>query len=127
MPNQPAIKKHPFDLEGIKLLIGSGSIAATIAFWSLFANVDRVAKQADLAAAATAPSVAYSIALPPLPTLISLNLPTGPEPTGPAATPVSTEGLRTVSQPQPTSRRSNGPVVVQGNRSSGPATSSGSS
>lgn len=103
-------------LEGIKLLMSTAAMAATIGLWSVFANRDHVADLTAQPSAAEQAPVANEIMLdlPPVPTLVPFTAGQTPVPTSqPSA--LTTEGLRSVSAPAQTSANPAAPRVVQGN------------
>jgi hypothetical protein len=88
-------------LEGLKLLMGTGAMAATIGLWSLFANRDFITQltQAEISMP-TQSSSDVMLDLPPIPTLVPF--PSGSTVSGsPTAVPtaVNSQNLRSVSAP----------------------------
>jgi hypothetical protein len=88
-------------LEGLKILMGTGAMAATIGLWSLFANRDFVNQliQQDLNVPAQSSSEIL-LDLPPIPTLVPFS--NGSTAFGLSSTmhtTVDTQDLRSVSAP----------------------------
>jgi hypothetical protein len=124
LPNNLFLRKHMISnpksrrsagLEGLKILMGTGAMAATIGLWSLFANRDFISQltQPDTSVS-TQSSNDVMLDLPPIPTLVQFAsgsavsaLPT----TEPAA--VNSQDLRSVSAP---SQASGGSGTVPGPR-----------
>jgi len=110
--------RRSIGLEGIKLLMGTGAMAATIGLWSVFANRDHLTTIATEEFSGDIVPVAGEIILdlPPVPSLVPFNSGQLPSPTSqPSA--LTTEGLRTVSAPAQTIANPIAPRVVQGNSS----------
>jgi len=102
-------------LEGLKILMGTGAMAATIGLWSLFANRDFISQltQPD-ASVPTQPSSVVMLDLPPIPTLVPFA--SGSAISGsPTAEPTvaNSQDLRSVSAP---SQPSGGGGTVPGPR-----------
>lgn len=106
-------------LEGIKLLVGTGAMAATIGLWSVFANRDHIVDlttQPDPGEVAPAGEIILNLA--PLPTLVPFTGGQTPDPTSqPSA--LTVEGLRSVSAPVQTSANPAAPRVVRGSGNGG--------
>jgi hypothetical protein len=111
----PQKPRRSLGLEGIKLLLGSGAMAATIGLWSVFANRDYLTELASQPIPSEVAPVASEIMLelPPVPTLVPfVSGSTTPIPTSqPSA--LTTEGLRSVSAPVQPSINPSAPRVVQ--------------
>ena len=106
--------RRSLGLEGIKLLMGTGAMAATIGLWSVFANRDRLIEiSTQLAADPSAVTSEIKMNLPPIPTLVPFEGIT-PIPTSPPSA-LTVEGLRSVSAPSaPVANNPTAPRVVQG-------------
>lgn len=112
--------RRSMGLEGIKLLMGTGAMAAAIGLWSVFANRDHMIDLANQTAVGQTELAAIEIilCLPPVPTLVPFNAGQGPMPTSqPSA--LSLESLRSVSAPAQTSSNPAAPRVVPGGGNSG--------
>lgn len=106
--------RRSLGLEGIKLLLGSGAMAAMIGLWSVFANRDHLTELASQPIPSEVTPVAGEIMLdlPPIPTLVPFTSVQTPAPTSqPSA--LTTEGLRSVSAPSQPSVNPAAPRVVQ--------------
>ncbi|HLD93115.1 MAG TPA: hypothetical protein VI703_02805 [Anaerolineales bacterium] len=121
MMNRLVTRKRSLGLEGVKLLIATGGLAATISFWSFFSNQDRASALNKVEQAATAqPTSQLSLFLPPLPTLVAFEL--GGDPVQIAASnELTTQDLRSVSAPVAALPNNSNPLVVQGSRASSSA------
>lgn len=112
--------RRSLGLEGIKLLLGTGAMAATIGLWSVFANHDHIVEQAIQPDAVEAGPAASELILdlPPIPTLVPFTAEQLPVSTSqPSATTI--EGLRSVSAPSQPSVNTAAPRVVRGGGNSG--------
>jgi hypothetical protein len=123
--NNPNNQSRKLSLEGIKLLIGTGAIAATLSFWSIFSNQDRISSQNKIDQASPAQQTVNDLSglLPPLPTLVPFEW-NGVSVEAAAPTAVTVQDLRSVSAPV-VQVNNNAPIVVQSNRS-GSGSGSGS-
>lgn len=121
MSNPPA-KRRSLGLEGIKFLIATAALAAMVSLWSFFSNQDRNAalNKVDLAASADQPTSQLSLFLPPVPTLVALDL--GSEPVeAVTGTDLTAQDLRSVSAPVVAVPNNSSPLVVQGSRGTSPS------
>ncbi len=119
-PNNHAPKKRrSLGLEGMKFLIGTTAIAGTLALWSGFSNQARIDQLASQLAASELNTA--QLMLPPMPTLVPLNL--NGQAMQPAAAQPALGSLRSVTVPAPSFSANSVPAprVVGGNRSTGGA------
>jgi hypothetical protein len=122
MSNPPA-KRRSLGLEGIKFLIATAALAAMVSLWSFFSNQDRdsALNKVDQAASADQPTSQLSLFLPPVPTLVALDLGAEPVEVIAAVTDLSAEGLRSVSAPVVAVPNNSSPLVIQGSRGTSPS------
>jgi hypothetical protein len=106
--------RHHDSTTGLKYLIATLAVAATIALWSIFSTRDQVAQVMD---AQSQSGVAAGLAqtnglmVDPLPTLVPILLPDGEV----VVVQEQSQPLRSVSAPQITTGSSNtGPLIVGG-------------
>jgi hypothetical protein len=106
--------RRSLGLEGIKLLMSTSAMAATIGLWSVFANRDRLINLSTQPVADSSVSTSeIMLNLPPIPTLVPFEGNT-PLPTSQPSL-LTVEGLRSVSAPsQPVANNPLAPRVVQG-------------
>jgi hypothetical protein len=91
---------------GIKYLIASLSLVASVAMWSLFSNQDRIAQLAN-DAALNKPAQTNTLLVEPMPTLATIQFPDGQVVTVQEAQ----QDLRSVTAP-PVIRQQSNPTVV---------------
>lgn len=121
-------KKRSLDAGHVKFLILTVALTATMGFWNIFSNQDRLAGVQDANNSPTDPPPDMALDLAPLPTVVPVNGAQNTD-TQPAQAPDSaaaqpTPALRSVAAPTPIVIQGQAPVVVQGR--SDPGSSNGS-